>query len=262
MAHPVSLNLSQYDPSQTKFLDDGLILVDRKDKMIGKISKVEAHLNSYNETGNPHRAFSVFLFNQDHQLLLHQRSEKKITFPLLWTNSCCSHPLYTDEETVEKDYIGARNAIRRRVKFELGHDLLDVNDLQFMGKIYYSAKCDETWGEHEIDYCFFIQRDFRPEDFKFHKDEIQDLKWVGKDEILPFLEQKYREKEEVTPWFGAIMHYQLFKWWNVLINGELEKYEASHIIEDLNKYQKPIFTETDGIIMPTICEFETLKSFS
>jgi isopentenyl-diphosphate delta-isomerase len=101
-----SPDFSKYDPSQTKFLDESLILVDREDKVIGKISKVDGHLNSYNKTGSAHRAFSVFLFNQQNQLLLHQRSEKKITFPSLWTNSCCSHPLYNDDEIVEDNYIG------------------------------------------------------------------------------------------------------------------------------------------------------------
>jgi len=248
-----ALNLAQYDPSQTKFLDEALILVDRDDKVMGKISKVDGHMNSYNETGYAHRAFSVFLFNEQNKLLVHQRSEKKITFPMLWTNSCCSHPLYTEDEMIEENYNGPKNAIRRRVKYELGHDLKEINDLHFMGKIYYKAKCDETWGEHEIDYCFFIKRDFKESEFEFNKDELQEIKWVGKDEIMDFLATRYTEKkEQVTPWFGAIMHYQLFNWWDKLIQGEVGKYEPSHTIADLNEYQKPIFVETNGSLTPNI----------
>ena len=41
-----------------------------------------------------HRAFSVFLFDDRNKLLLQQRASSKITFPSLWTNTCCSHPLY------------------------------------------------------------------------------------------------------------------------------------------------------------------------
>ena len=75
-----------------------------------------------------------FLFNQQNQLLIHQRSDKKITFPSLWTNSCCSHPLHNDHEIHRRKTIngtdsicecvltylilGARNAIRRRVDYE------------------------------------------------------------------------------------------------------------------------------------------------
>jgi len=190
-----NIDLSKYDASQTSFfMNESLLLVDRDDKVVGNISKVEGHQNAYNRTGLPHRAFSVFLFNQNNELLLHQRSHKKITFPLLWTNSCCSHPLMTPEEMVEENYLGARNAIRRRVEFELGHDLKAVDDLHFMGKIYYQAECDPTWGEHEIDYCFFIKRDFKPEDFKPSTDEIEEVKWVGKHDILKFLGERLHQK--------------------------------------------------------------------
>jgi len=40
-----------------------------------------------------HRAFSVFLFDAEGRLLLQQRAASKITFPNVWTNTCCSHPL-------------------------------------------------------------------------------------------------------------------------------------------------------------------------
>ena len=41
-----------------------------------------------------HRAFSAFIFRpSDGKLLLQQRASEKITFPDMWTNTCCSHPL-------------------------------------------------------------------------------------------------------------------------------------------------------------------------
>lgn len=46
-----------------------------------------------------HRAFSVFLFDSKNRLLLQQRAQSKITFPSVWTNTCCSHPLYGFEPT-------------------------------------------------------------------------------------------------------------------------------------------------------------------
>ena len=34
------------------------------------------------------------LFNSDGSLLLQQRAKEKVTFPEVWTNTCCSHPLH------------------------------------------------------------------------------------------------------------------------------------------------------------------------
>jgi len=45
-----------------------------------------------------------------------------------------------------------------------------------------------------VDYCFFIKRDFKPEDFKFSTDEIQEIKWVGKNDILKFLAERQQQK--------------------------------------------------------------------
>jgi isopentenyl-diphosphate delta-isomerase len=57
--------------------------------------------------GMLHRAFSVFLFNSKGELLLQQRASEKITFPDYWTNTCCSHPLYTPDELPEENNIGS-----------------------------------------------------------------------------------------------------------------------------------------------------------
>jgi isopentenyl-diphosphate delta-isomerase type 1 len=54
-----------------------------------------------------HRAFSVFLFDPDSgKLLLQRRAKEKITFPDMWTNTCCSHPLAVRAELEEKEQIG------------------------------------------------------------------------------------------------------------------------------------------------------------
>lgn len=46
-----------------------------------------------------HRAFSCFIFRpSDGRLLLQKRAAEKITFPNMWTNTCCSHPLSVPDE--------------------------------------------------------------------------------------------------------------------------------------------------------------------
>ncbi len=79
---------------------DDCILVDEQDNVTGSGSKYDVHrFTSLQPRGLLHRAFSVFLFNEDNKLLLQQRASSKITFPGVWTNTCCSHQLHGYEPT-------------------------------------------------------------------------------------------------------------------------------------------------------------------
>lgn len=51
-------------------MEERIIEVDLFDNPIKPLTKKEAHLNRNLEVGNPHRAFSVFIFNQNNELLL------------------------------------------------------------------------------------------------------------------------------------------------------------------------------------------------
>jgi isopentenyl-diphosphate delta-isomerase len=65
----------------------------------------------------------LFIFNERNEMLLQQRSDKKVTFPGLWTNSCCSHPRHEPDELESNfcnNFLGIRKAAVRRAAFELG----------------------------------------------------------------------------------------------------------------------------------------------
>src|SRR5476651_254849 len=64
-----------------------VILVDDMDNEIGVMEKLEAH-----QSPNLHRAFSIFVFNNEGLMLLQQRADSKYHSAGLWTNACCSHP--------------------------------------------------------------------------------------------------------------------------------------------------------------------------
>ena len=83
-----------------------VILVNEHDEALGTMGKLEAH-----EKGMLHRAFSIFLLNDDSELLLQQRADGKYHSAGLWTNTCCSHPM-PGEDTEQ--------AAHRRLKEELG----------------------------------------------------------------------------------------------------------------------------------------------
>lgn len=111
------------------------------------------HLMENINKGLLHRAFSAFIFRpSDGKLLLQQRATEKITFPDMWTNTCCSHPLDDfAEEKEETDQRGVRVAASRKLEHELGipRSQTPVDGFQYLTRIHYLAPSDGLWGEHE-----------------------------------------------------------------------------------------------------------------
>ncbi len=162
-------------------MPDQLILVDSSDKEIGYEEKEKCHY------GRPklHRAFSIFLFNNRGEMLITKRSNKKKTWPLHWSNACCSHPR-KGEDT------GA--AASRRIKEELGISV----PLNFLFKFEYDAQYDKEWGEHELDWVFVGKYSGT---IKPNKDEIDDWKFVSANELLKDME---KNPGIYTPWFKMV----------------------------------------------------------
>lgn len=117
-------------------MEEKVILVDENDKVVGSMGKLEAHKN-----GNLHRAFSIFIFNSDKELLLQQRAHVKYHSAGLWTNTCCGHPR-PDEDILK--------AATRRLHEETG---LSV-ELNKIFHFKYKATLPENLIEHEIDHVF------------------------------------------------------------------------------------------------------------
>ncbi|DBA69547.1 TPA: hypothetical protein ACH3X2_012745 [Trebouxia sp. C0005] len=106
--------------------------------------------------GRLHRAFSVFLFNSQTQLQLQQRASAKITFPKVWTNTCCSHPWhgYDPGEVGEPSSVasgavmGAKRAAVHKLGLELGipFDQLPLDAFKLLTWLHYCAADEETPG--------------------------------------------------------------------------------------------------------------------
>ncbi|UJR29562.1 hypothetical protein I4U23_010779 [Adineta vaga] len=220
--------LNKYDAQQVSLLDEPLIAVDRQDRVIGITTKKDAHLlaNIESEQSLIHRAFSLFLFDSSSypsRLLLQQRSAEKITYPLLWTNTCCSHPLYKD---IEMDGIdGVKHAAIRRTKDELGYNL--STDLIYITRIFYQARNipdDGYFGESEIDYILIANVNDSDKldltgDFKFNINEAAELKLATLGECEALVKQQV-----TTPWFSRIVREGLLaKWWTSLDRQELHE---------------------------------------
>lgn len=160
------------DPSEA------LILVDRLDNEVGSLSKAECHAGD----GVLHRAFSVFLFNAEGQLLLQRRSSDKPLWPLFWSNTCCSHPRVG--ETLEV-------AAERRLMQELGIEC----PLEFVYKFEYQAHFRDVGAEHELCHVFVGRYDGAVNP---NTTEIAETRLARSDEIDTELASN---PEAFTPWF-------------------------------------------------------------
>ena len=125
--------------------EEFVILVDKDDRELGLMEKMEAH-----EKGVLHRAFSVFVFNPNKELMLQQRAFGKYHSPGLWTNTCCSHP--RKGESVEQ-------AAHRRLMEEMGFDC----ELKKAFHFTYKADVGQGLTEHEFDHVLIAITDTQPE---------------------------------------------------------------------------------------------------
>lgn len=158
-----------------------VILVDENDVELGTMEKMEAH-----KKGVLHRAFSVFVFNSKGEFLLQQRASSKYHSPLLWTNTCCSHP--RKNESLEA-------AANRRLSEEMGME----TQLKHVHHFIYKAILDDGMIEHELDHVFFGISDQIPE---INRLEVNEYKFIG----LPELEKALKNSpENYTAWFRLLM---------------------------------------------------------
>jgi len=157
-----------------------VILVDREDKPVGLMEKMEAH-----RKGLLHRAFSVFVFNSKNELMLQQRAMDKYHSPGLWSNTCCSHP--RDGEIV-------LDAGHRRLKEEMGFDCPLEKTMDF---IYY-AELDKGMTEHEFDHVLVGRFDGLP---GINPQEVHSWKWIKLEDLS---EDMVKNPENYTAWFRII----------------------------------------------------------
>ncbi len=190
--------LASSDSTQESLMAEAVIQVNENDEVIGPISKLDSH----HQDGKYHRAFSVMLFDSSGRLLLQRRASHKITFPDVWANSCCSHPLHSDDEMELKNALGVKRAAVRKLEQELGihPSQVPIEKFDFVTKMRYQARQDENWIEREIDHCLVIHADV---DVNPNPNEVSEIKWVSQDELEEMLVSDDSENV-IAPWFRCI----------------------------------------------------------
>jgi geranylgeranyl diphosphate synthase type I len=190
--------LAGSDSVQESLMAEAVIQVTESDEVVGPISKLDSHHGD----GVIHRAFSVMLFDSTGRLLLQRRASHKITFPNVWANSCCSHPLHSEEEMELKDALGVKRAAVRKLEQELGihPSQVPLEKFEFVTKMRYQARQDEDWIEREVDHCLVIHTDV---DVNPNPNEVSEIKWVSQEDLEEMLVADDPENV-IAPWFRCI----------------------------------------------------------
>ena len=160
--------------------EEHVILVNEKDQEIGLMPKLEAHQKAV-----LHRAFSVFIFNSENELMLQQRASNKYHSPNLWTNTCCSHQR-SGESNIQ--------AGTRRLYEEMGF----TTSLKEITSFIYKAPFDNGLTEHELDHIIV---GYYNEDPVINSDEVEDWKWMKIEDVKKDISLN---PDLYTAWFKII----------------------------------------------------------
>lgn len=157
-------------------MTENVILVDKNDKEIGVMPKMQAHLS-----GALHRAFSIFIFNKKGQLLLQQRALNKYHSGGKWTNTCCSHPRIGEH---------IESAAHRRLLEEMGMKC----ELTYGFNFLYKADVENGLLEHEYDHVYFGFTDDLP---VLNADEVAAYQYIHLEDLSEDLKN---HPEKYTEW--------------------------------------------------------------
>lgn len=160
---------------------DKVILVDELDKEIGEKDKMKAHLD-----GDLHRAFSIFIFNTNNELLLQKRALGKYHSPGLWTNTCCSHP---------QPGFSMENCLSKRLFEEMGMTC----EISPWFTFQYKAEFENGLIEHEFDHVY---KGFSDELPVLNPDEVSDYQYITVEKLKKELGES---PEKYSAWLKIII---------------------------------------------------------
>ena len=156
-----------------------VVLLDEEGRATGTAPKREVH-----HAATPlHLAFSCYVFDDRHRLLVTRRALHKPTWPGAWTNTACGHPA-PGEPLAE--------AVRRRVQQELG---IGLDDLRLVLPAFrYRAVMEDGTVENEMCPVLVATTSdaVRPD-----PDEVAEAAWTP---WAGFRADVLEARREVSPW--------------------------------------------------------------
>ena len=158
---------------------ESVVLLDEAGYAIGTADKTAVH-----HAQTPlHLAFSCYLFNEAGQFLLTRRAESKRTWPGVWTNTCCGHPLPDEPIT---------GSVLRRLRDELGISAAKLTLV--LPRFRYQAQMANGVRENELCPVYAAYTDVPPNP---DPAEVAETRWVDWDE---FREAVDAGRQPISPW--------------------------------------------------------------
>lgn len=159
-----------------------VILTNDTGEHLGTEDLFKAHTGE----GSLHRAFSVYVFNPDRTaMIIQKRSERKMLWPLIWANTCCSHPLEGEASSA---------AGERRLMEELGFQCPLIEGASF---VYRAIDPAGRGIEHEH-VRILVGTAHETVHVEPDPKEVAEWRWIE----LPHLRtEMQQEPQKYAPWF-------------------------------------------------------------
>jgi isopentenyl-diphosphate delta-isomerase len=158
---------------------ESVVLVDEAGRALGTAGKVAVH----HDQTPLHLAFSCYLFNEAGRFLLTRRAESKRTFPGVWTNTCCGHPLPGEPIS---------GSVLRRLRDELGISAAKLTLV--LPRFRYQARMDNGVMENEVCPVYAAYADLPAEP---DPAEVAETRWVDWAEFSAAVRDG---RQRVSPW--------------------------------------------------------------
>lgn len=159
--------------------------------------RIESRETCHNE-GLWHRAVYGFIINKNGDVLLQKRSKLKKLWPDLWDITAGGHVL-TGEF--------GEQALIREVKEELGIDICSNEVKYLVGSSSVNEKGNIV--NKHFNECYLIKKDVDIKDVKLQAEEVSDIRWFSKDEILQRINNNFDGITDKTgPWNFLKKYYE------------------------------------------------------
>lgn len=162
----------------------------------GHYTNLQEKRNKCHEKGLWHKAVAIFVINSKEEVLLQKRSPNKKMWPNMWDVTAGGHVLAGE--------FGFQ-AVIRELKEELGIEL-NKNDITFIGSAISSNIKGDMTDNHFNEY-YIVKKDINESTLKLQEDEVTEVKWVSKDEIIKRIKNGFNGITDKQGCWDALLKY-------------------------------------------------------